>query len=464
MKMYHTNINNSDNEIFQRFTESVSYDKKLFKQDIKGSKAHARMLAKQNIISSNDANEICSGLTQIEEEIINNKFTWKYELEDIHMNIESRLNELIGDIAGKLHTARSRNDQIALDMRLFLKETILDTIILLLELQSTILSRAEENIDIVLPGYTHMQRAQPLLLSHHLMAYYNMFSRDITRFENNYTETDVMPLGSGALAGVPYPIDREFVSKELGFSKISTNSMDSISDRDYILEFLFNSATTMSHVSRISEEIILWSTQEFNFISLDKRFTTGSSMMPQKRNPDFAEISRGKIGRVYGSLIGLLTTIKGLPMTYNRDLQEDKEGLFDTIETLQSTLKVMNGIIDTATYNKEIMLKAAQDNSMLATDMADYLVKKGVPFRKAHEAMYLLVDYANSSNKTLKELSLDEYRKFLPEFEEDVFGIDLDHSINQRNVMGGTALVQVQNAIINAKNLTQNKINEYKKY
>ena len=462
--MYHTNINNSDNEIFQRFTESVSYDKKLFKQDIKGSKAHARMLAKQNIISSNDANEICSGLTQIEEEIINNKFTWKYELEDIHMNIESRLNELIGDIAGKLHTARSRNDQIALDMRLFLKETILDTIILLLELQSTILSRAEENIDIVLPGYTHMQRAQPLLLSHHLMAYYNMFSRDITRFENNYTETDVMPLGSGALAGVPYPIDREFVSKELGFSKISTNSMDSISDRDYILEFLFNSATTMSHVSRISEEIILWSTQEFNFISLDKRFTTGSSMMPQKRNPDFAEISRGKIGRVYGSLIGLLTTIKGLPMTYNRDLQEDKEGLFDTIETLQSTLKVMNGIIDTTTYNKEIMLKAAQDNSMLATDMADYLVKKGVPFRKAHEAMYLLVDYANSSNKTLKELSLDEYRKFLPEFEEDVFGIDLDHSINQRNVMGGTALVQVQNAIINAKNLTQNKINEYKKY
>ena len=462
--MYHTNINNSDNEIFQRFTESVSYDKKLFKQDIKGSKAHARMLAKQNIISLNDANEICSGLTQIEEEIINNKFTWKYELEDIHMNIESRLSELIGDIAGKLHTARSRNDQVALDMRLFLKETIVNTIILLLELQSTILSRAEENLDIVVPGYTHMQRAQPLLLSHHLMAYFNMFSRDITRFENNYIETDVMPLGSGALAGVPYPIDREFVSKELGFSKISTNSMDSISDRDYILEFLFNSATTMSHVSRISEEIILWSTQEFNFISLDKRFTTGSSMMPQKRNPDFAEISRGKVGRVYGSLIGLLTTIKGLPLTYNRDLQEDKEGLFDTIQTLQSTLKVMNGIIDTSTYNKEVMLKAAQDNSMLATDMADYLVKKGVPFRKAHEAMYLLVDYANSSNKTLKELSLDEYREFLPEFEEDVFEIDLDHSINQRNIIGGTALVQVQNAIINAKKITQNKINEYKKY
>ncbi|MFL2628066.1 MAG: argininosuccinate lyase [Dehalococcoidia bacterium] len=462
--MYHTNINNSDNEIFQRFTESVSYDKKLFKQDIKGSKAHARMLAKQNIISLNDANEICLGLTQIEEEIINNKFTWKYELEDIHMNIESRLNELIGDIAGKLHTARSRNDQVALDMRLFLKETIINTIILLLELQSTILSRAEENLDIVIPGYTHMQRAQPLLLSHHLMAYFNMFSRDITRFENNYVETDVMPLGSGALAGVPYPIDREFVSKELGFSKISTNSMDSISDRDYILEFLFNAATTMSHVSRISEEIILWSTQEFNFISLDKRFTTGSSMMPQKRNPDFAEISRGKIGRVYGSLIGLLTTIKGLPLTYNRDLQEDKEGLFDTIQTLQSTLKVMNGIIDTSTYNKEVMLKAAQDNSMLATDMADYLVKKGVPFRKAHEAMYLLVDYANSSNKTLKELSLGEYREFLSEFEEDVFEIDLDHSINQRNVIGGTALVQVQNAIINAKNLTQDKINEYKKY
>ena len=322
--MYHTNINNSDNEIFQKFTESVSYDRNLFKQDIKGSIAHAKMLAKQNIISTDDADKICSGLYQIEKEIINNKFIWKYELEDIHMNIESRLQELIGDIAGKLHTARSRNDQIALDMRLFLKETIVDTIKLLLELQSTIIARAEENLDVIIPGYTHMQRAQPLLLSHHLMAYFNMFTRDITRFENNYSETDVMPLGSGALAGVPYSIDREFISKELGFSKISTNSMDSISDRDYILEFLFNSATAMSHISRICEEIILWSTQEFNFISLDKRFTTGSSMMPQKRNPDFAEISRGKIGRVYGRLIGLLTIIKGLPLTYNRDLQEDK--------------------------------------------------------------------------------------------------------------------------------------------
>ena len=370
--MYHTNINNSDNEIFQKFTESVSYDRNLFKQDIKGSIAHAKMLAKQNIISTDDADKICSGLYQIEKEIINNKFIWKYELEDIHMNIESRLQELIGDIAGKLHTARSRNDQIALDMRLFLKETIVDTIKLLLELQSTIIARAEENLDVIIPGYTHMQRAQPLLLSHHLMAYFNMFTRDITRFENNYSETDVMPLGSGALAGVPYSIDREFISKELGFSKISTNSMDSISDRDYILEFLFNSATAMSHISRICEEIILWSTQEFNFISLDKRFTTGSSMMPQKRNPDFAEISRGKIGRVYGSLIGLLTIIKGLPLTYNRDLQEDKEGLFDTIETLQSTLKVMNGIIETSTYNKEVMLKAAQDNSMLATDTVSY--------------------------------------------------------------------------------------------
>ena len=462
--MYHTNINNSDNEIFQKFTESVSYDRNLFKQDIKGSIAHAKMLAKQNIISTDDADKICSGLYQIEKEIINNKFIWKYELEDIHMNIESRLQELIGDIAGKLHTARSRNDQIALDMRLFLKETIVDTIKLLLELQSTIIARAEENLDVIIPGYTHMQRAQPLLLSHHLMAYFNMFTRDITRFENNYSETDVMPLGSGALAGVPYSIDREFISKELGFSKISTNSMDSISDRDYILEFLFNSATAMSHISRICEEIILWSTQEFNFISLDKRFTTGSSMMPQKRNPDFAEISRGKIGRVYGSLIGLLTIIKGLPLTYNRDLQEDKEGLFDTIETLQSTLKVMNGIIETSTYNKEVMLKAAQDNSMLATDMADYLVNKGVPFRKAHEAMYLLVDYANSSNKTLKELSLNEYKNFLPEFEEDIFEIDLDHSINQRNVTGGTSLEQVKNAIKKAKIKTENKINEYKKY
>jgi argininosuccinate lyase len=462
--MYHTNINNSDNEIFQKFTESISYDKKLFRQDIKGSIAHAKMLAKQNIISVDDSNNICSGLMQIEKEIDSNEFNWRYELEDIHMNIESRLKELIGEVAGKLHTARSRNDQIALDMRLYLKGTIIDTIKILLELQTTIITRAEENIDVVLPGYTHMQRAQPVLLSHHLMAYYNMFSRDVIRFENTYLSTDVMPLGSGALAGVPYPIDREFIANELGFSSVSTNSMDSISDRDYILEFLFNSATTMSHISRICEEIIIWSTQEFNFITLDKRFTTGSSMMPQKRNPDFAEISRGKTGRVYGNLMSLLTTLKGLPLTYNRDLQEDKEGLFDTVESLQNTLRVINGILESSIYNKYIMLKSAEDNAMLATDMADYLVKKGVPFRNAHEAMYLIVDHANSLNKSLKELSLEEYKKFSPEFDENVFNIDLNNSINQRNVLGGTAKNQVQNAIKEAKIINQTKINEYKRY
>ena len=462
--MYHTNINNSDNEIFQKFTESISYDKKLFRQDIKGSIAHAKMLAKQNIISVDDSNNICSGLMQIEKEIDSNEFNWRYELEDIHMNIESRLKELIGEVAGKLHTARSRNDQIALDMRLYLKGTIIDTIKILLELQTTIITRAEENIDVALPGYTHMQRAQPVLLSHHLMAYYNMFSRDVIRFENTYLSTDVMPLGSGALAGVPYPIDREFIANELGFSSVSTNSMDSISDRDYILEFLFNSATTMSHISRICEEIILWSTQEFNFITLDKRFTTGSSMMPQKRNPDFAEISRGKTGRIYGNLMSLLTTLKGLPLTYNRDLQEDKEGLFDTVESLQNTLRVINGILESSIYNKYIMLKSAEDNAMLATDMADYLVKKGVPFRNAHEAMYLIVDHANSLNKSLKELSLEEYKKFSPEFDENVFNIDLNNSINQRNVLGGTAKNQVQNAIKEAKIINQTKINEYKKY
>ena len=462
--MYHTNINNSDNEIFQKFTESISYDKKLFRQDIKGSIAHAKMLAKQNIISVDDSNNICSGLMQIEKEIDSNEFNWRYELEDIHMNIESRLKELIGEVAGKLHTARSRNDQIALDMRLYLKGTIIDTIKILLELQTTIITRAEENIDVVLPGYTHMQRAQPVLLSHHLMAYYNMFSRDVIRFENTYLSTDVMPLGSGALAGVPYPIDREFIANELGFSSVSTNSMDSISDRDYILEFLFNSATTMSHISRICEEIVLWSTQEFNFITLDKRFTTGSSMMPQKRNPDFAEISRGKTGRIYGNLMSLLTTLKGLPLTYNRDLQEDKEGLFDTVESLQNTLRVINGMLESSIYNKYIMLKSAEDNAMLATDMADYLVKKGVPFRNAHEAMYLIVDHANSLNKSLKELSLEEYKKFSPEFDENVFNIDLNNSINQKNVLGGTAKNQVQNAIKEAKIINQTKINEYKRY
>ena len=372
-------------ENYSDYTISFNYEQRLAAYDIKGSIAHSRMLAKQNIIADSDNEKIINGLNNVLDEIQSGKFKWNKDLEDIHMNIEFRLTELIGDTGAKLHTARSRNDQISLDMRMYVKDLNNQAINLLIKLVNTLINLAEDNISFILPGYTHLQRAQPILLSHHLLAYAEMFYRDINRFHESFERVDVMPLGSGALAGLPYNLDREFVSKQLGFAKVSNNSIDAVSDRDFILDYNYSSSVTMMHISRLCEELIIWATDEFGFIKLSKEFTTWSSIMPQKRNPDFAELARGKTGRVYGNLFALFTILKGLPLAYNRDMQEDKEGFFDTADTINSTLDILVSMLGTTQFNKQNMLDAVNNSYILATDIADYLVSKSVPFRKAHE-------------------------------------------------------------------------------
>ncbi|MBI4282263.1 MAG: argininosuccinate lyase [Chloroflexi bacterium] len=440
------------------YTASIHYDRRLYRQDVAGSIAHARMLAKQGIIAEKEAELIVMGLGAIRQEIEDGSFPWKEELEDIHMNIEARLFAKIGDVAGKLHTARSRNDQVATDMRLYCKEAIERTQDKLKALQSALLATAEAHQAVVIPGYTHLQRAQPVLLSHHLLAYLHMLQRDRERFQECLHRTDVLPLGSGALAGVPYPIDREFVAKELGFARISQNSMDAVADRDFLVEYHAAAALCMMHLSRLAEELVLWSSQEFGFIRLDNAYTTGSSIMPQKRNPDFAELARGKTGRVYGHLVGILTILKGLPLTYNRDLQEDKEGFFDTVDTLLSTLEAFTGMVSTWTVNTERARQAAQDSNILATDLADYLARKGEPFRSAHGIVAKLVRQAASQGKGLMELGLEEYRRLSPRFDEDVYAISLDSSIASRDVPGGTSPRRVEEALKEAHRLLEGAI------
>ncbi len=435
------------------YTASLPFDRRLYRQDIAGSIAHARMLARQKIISDQDAQKIIEGLTSIRQEIEQGKFEFKLELEDIHMSIEARLTELIGEAGGKLHTARSRNDQVALDLCLFTKEVITDTQGKLRKLQHALLNVAEANQKAVMSGYTHLQPAQPVLFAHHLLAYFEMFERDIGRFNDCFKRTDVMPLGSGALAGVAYNIDRKSVARELGFSQISRNSMDAVSDRDFVLEYEAAASLCLMHLSRLSEELVLWSSAEFNFIELDDAYTTGSSIMPQKKNPDVAELARGKTGRVYGNLIALLTTMKGLPLTYNRDMQEDKEGFFDTVDTLLPTLKVVTGMIQTMKVRPEKAGSSIDRSYILATDLADYLVKKGEPFRKAHEAVSRLVSFAVKKEKLLSQLSLAEYKRFSASFEEDVFSINLESSLAARDVPGGTAPGQVAEALAIARNI-----------
>ena len=367
-----------------QYTVSIHYDRRLYREDIGGSIAHALMLAKQGIITDEEAKAIRHGLLGIQQEIEEDTFPWRPELEDIHMNVEARLKEKIGDVAGKLHTARSRNDQVATDMRLYAMQVCREAVEYAVNLQLALIQQAEKNTNVIMPGYTHLQRAQPVLLSHHLLAYFHMLHRDKQRFQQCRNSAAILPLGSGALAGVPYPLDRQFVAKELGFDAISANSMDAVADRDFLIEFHAAAAICMMHLSRLGEEMVLWSSQEFAFITLADQYATGSSIMPQKRNPDFAEIGRGKTGRVYGNLMALLTTLKGLPLTYNRDLQEDKEGFFDTADTLLSTLQVFAGMIETITVHPLRMEEASQTGNMLATDLADYLVARGMPFREAH--------------------------------------------------------------------------------
>ena len=437
------------------FSVSLHYDRRLFRQDIAGSIAHARMLAKQGIVSDKEAELIIMGLASIREEIQQGTFPWKEELEDIHMNVEARLQEKIGtEAAGRLHTGRSRNDQVALDMRMYIKEVADVTIGCIRGLQKALVDVAEAHQNVVMPGYTHLQRAQPVLFAHHMLAYFHMLERDYSRFKDCARRADVLPLGSGALAGVPYPVDREFLAKELGFAEVSANSMDAVSDRDFLVEYHSSAAICIMHLSRLAEEIVLWSSQEFGFIKLADEFVTGSSMMPQKRNPDFAELGRGKAGRVYGHLIGILTVLKGLPLTYNRDLQEDKEGTFDTVDTLVATLEVFTGMLATLELDVGRLSETTKDSYMLATDLADYLVTtKDLPFREAHGIVGRLSQYAVTQAKRLNQLTIEEYRQFSPLFGEDVYNITAEASVSARDIEGGTAPRQVQAALKQARML-----------
>ena len=435
------------------YTSSLPIDWRLYKHDITGSIAHARMLAKQGIISDDEAKTITGGLESIRDEIEQGKFEFKSEFEDIHMAIESRLIEKVGEGGGKLHTARSRNDQVALDMRLFTKEAISKTVAGLKELQRALVDKAEANMNVVMPGYTHLQAAQPVLLAHHLLAYFWMLRRDVERFGDCLKGVDVMPLGSGALAGVAYDVDRDFLARELGFSQVTRNSLDAVSDRDFVLEYIASASISMMHLSRLAEEIVLWSSAEFDFIELDDAYATPSSIMPQKKNPDVAELARGKTGTVYGHLMALLTTMKALPLAYNRDMQEDKQGLFDTVDTLLSTLKVFTGMIKTMRIRKENTIKAVERGYILATDLADYLVRKGETFRNAHDIVGRLVKYAAEKGKSFTELNLDEYKKFSSLFSEDIYSITIESSIAAKDVTGGTSLKQVKRALAEAKKL-----------
>ena len=442
-------------KLVAEYTASIPFDWRLYPYDIAGSVAHAKMLAKQGIISAKEAKVIVKGLATIKKEIEEGKFHFKTELEDVHMNIEARLIEMTGEVGRKLHTARSRNDQVALDTRLFARQAIADTVLGLKQLQQALLTVAEANKDTVMPGYTHLQRAQPVLLAHHLLAYFEMLQRDIERFGDCRKRTDVMPLGSGALAGVAYDVDREFVAKELGFGRISQNSLDAVSDRDYLLEYEAAASISMMHLSRLAEEIVLWSSAEFDFIELDDAYATGSSIMPQKKNPDVAELARGKAGRVYGIRMALLTTMKGLPLSYNRDMQEDKEGYFATVDTLLSTLAVFTGMLQTMRVKADSMKRATEQGYILATDLADYLVKKGESFRNAHGIVARLVSYAAKKNKSFRKLSLAEYKKFSPLFKKDVYDITVASSLAARDNIGGTAPKQVEKALTAAKKMVK---------
>jgi len=448
-------FNKPADKLMAKYTASIPVDWRLYPYDIAGSIAHARMLAKQGIISDEDAGVIMEGLAAIQEEIEQGKFDFKTELEDIHMNIEARLIEKVGEVGGKLHTARSRNDQVVLDLRLFTKGAIADTFDRLRELQRALLDLAESNEYVVMPGYTHLQLAQPVLMAHHLLAYFEMLERDTGRFNDCLKRADVMPLGSGALAGVAYTVDREFLARELGFSRISRNSLDAVSDRDFVLEYEAAASICMMHLSRLAEEIILWSSAEFDFIDLDEAYTTGSSIMPQKKNPDVAELVRGKTGGVYGRLMAMLTTMKALPLAYNRDMQEDKEGFLYTVDTLLSTLEVVAGMITNLRVKAENTASAAARGYILATDLADYLVNKGEAFRNAHDIVARLVNHAVEKGKTLGQLSLEEYRGFSSLFDDDVHAITVESSLAARDVIGGTAPRRVAQALADARKILE---------
>jgi len=447
-KLWGGRFTKQTDRLVEEYTASITFDKELAEEDIEGSLAHAAMLGKQGIIPAEDAEAIREGLLKVRDKIRRGEIEFSIADEDIHMNIEKHLIEEIGPVGGKLHTGRSRNDQVATDMHLYLRRRVVEIVDMLHKLQSALIEQAKANTDTIVPGYTHLQRAQPILFAHHLMAYVSMFGRDAERLMDSYKRINVLPLGAGALAGTTFPIDRHFVAEQLGFDRVYENSLDAVSDRDFIVEFLAHASLIMMHLSRLSEELILWSSTEFRFIELDDAFCTGSSIMPQKKNPDVPELVRGKTGRVYGHLIGLLTVLKSLPLAYNKDMQEDKEGMFDTVRTLQGALQLFERMIATMTVNKDRMREAVNRDFSNATDIADFLVGKGMPFRQAHEVIGKTVLYCIQNGKFLLDLTLDEFRQFSPLFDERIYDVLKPESVvNARDVYGGTAKPQVLAAI-----------------
>jgi argininosuccinate lyase len=452
-KLWSGRFSQDTEKTVENFTSSLSFDVRLWKYDIEGSIAHVRMLGRQKIIPRKDETAIVKGLNAIRLEIEKGKFKFHESLEDIHMNIEHALIKKIGPAGGKVHTARSRNDQVALDLRLFLRDEISEIMKLLKSLQRVFVRLAEKYIDIIMPGYTHLQRAQPVLLSHHLLAYFEMFDRDRERYSDCLKRVNVLPLGSAALAGTSLPIDRKYVAKLLKFPVISENSIDAVSDRDFVIEFISASGILITHLSRLSEEMILWNSDEFGFIELPDAFTTGSSIMPQKKNPDVLELTRGRTGRIYGHLMGMLTVMKGLPLAYNRDLQEDKEPVFDTVDTVKSCLDVLVKMMPRVKFRKGAMGNATGAGFVTATDIAEYLVRKGMPFREAHNVTGKIVKYCIENKKSLTDLVIDELKLFSKLIDGDLLSaITVEHSVNEKKSSGGTAKEMVLRRIKQIKN------------
>ena len=457
-KLWGGRFKQSTDALMETFSASISFDKRLYDCDIEGSIAHCKMLARCKIITTVESKKIIKGLQRILRECDEGRFEFSESLEDIHMNIENRLSEIVGPVAGKLHTARSRNDQVCLDIRLYLRKEIDDIVSELDRLSKALVEIAKKNIDLCIPGYTHLQRAQPVLLSHHLLAYVEMMLRDKERFLDAYKRINVMPLGSAALAGTNFPIDRKITAKLLGFPEISHNSIDAVADRDFVAEFCSASALTMMHLSRFCEEVVIWNTSEFGFLELSDAFTTGSSIMPQKKNPDAAELIRGKSGRVFGNLVSLLTMMKGMPLAYNKDMQEDKEPLFDTSETVKACLRIFTDMIKTAMFLPIPQKELEASGFLTATDLADYLVLKGMPFREAHEITGKTVAYCLENKKTLADLSLAELCKISKRIDKEVFNhIAIKNSMDRKNIYGGTAKKQVRAQILRLTKKLKNK-------
>lgn len=456
-KLWGGRFSKETSELVDRFNASISFDARLWEYDIQGSIAHARMLGKCGIISVDDSNLIIEGLKLIANDIKAGCVAFDVSAEDIHMNIEMLLHQRIGSVAGRLHTARSRNDQVALDFRMYVRAQIKEITSAIRELQSTIIEISEQNIDTVMPGYTHMQHAQPVTLAHHMLAYFWMLQRDRERYEDAYKRVNIMPLGSGALAGTSFPLDRAYTAELLGFGGVTENSMDAVSDRDFAIEFLSVSSIAGMHLSRFAEEIIIWNTREFGFVELDDALATGSSLMPQKKNPDVAELIRGKSGRLYGNLITLLTVMKGLPLAYNKDMQEDKEPVFDTVDTILMSLQVLKSLIETTDFRANVMYEALKGDFSDATDLADHLVRQGVPFRVAHEISGTLVHYCIENKKTFADLTIEELKVFSDKFTDTGVTKGPSHSVHARNVAGSTAPERMKAQFQSAKDAVSKK-------